>query len=127
MGMVILLEQMRLCDDFETIGQVLLDDLAIREIPPVVVSAVEKEVCDWSESLAAMETQSKRPRLNQPEFILSVPLVDRVCLCNGLRCVLEGKSPRCHFWRLLSKENSHHLDYVLHVRSILTCFQYVRL
>lgn len=109
------MEKLRLGNDFEGVVQVLLDDLASREIPSVVVSALEKEVFDWSESFDAMETQAKRPRLNQPDFSTSIPLTDRMCICNGLRCVLEGKSPRCRFWQLLSEENSHHLDYVLHV------------
>lgn len=116
MGVVNRLERLRLEGNFEAVGQVLLDDLATRDFPSVVTNAVEKEVSDWSESLAAMETLSKRPRLSQLDFTSSVSLTDRVCICNGVRCVLEGKSPQCQFWQLLSKENGHHLEYVLHVR-----------
>ena len=109
------MEKLRLCEDFEGVGQCLLKDLTSREIPSVVIGVLEKEISDWSESLDAMETQAKRPKLNQSDFSLSVPLADRVCIGNGLRCVLEGKSPRCHFWQLLSEEKTHHLDYVLYV------------
>ena len=117
-GVVNRLEKLRLEDNFEAVGQVLLDDLATRDFPSVVTNAVEKEVSDWSESLSAMETTSKRPRLSQTDFASSVSLADRVCICNGVRSILEGKSPRCHFWTLLSKEeDAHCLEYVLHVRS----------
>ena len=109
------MEKLRLREDFEGVGQCLLDDLTSREIPSVVIGALEKELSDWSDGMDALETQAKRPKLNQSDFNLSIPLADRVCICNGLRCVLEGKSPRCHFWQLLSAEKSHHLDYVFHV------------
>ena len=115
------MEKLRLREDFEGVGQCLLDDLMSREIPSVVIGALEKEVSDWSESLDTIETQAKRPKLNQSDFSLSVPLADRVCICNGLRCVLEGKSPRCHFWQLLSEEKTHHLNYVLHVSLLNFC------
>ena len=87
------LERMRLIDDFEGVGQLLLKDLTNRDIPSVMMSSIEKEVSDWSESLAAMETQAKRPRLSQPSVGSTVPLTDRMCICSGLRAVLEGKSP----------------------------------
>lgn len=109
------MEKLRLHEDFEGVGQCLLDDLTSREIPSVVIGVLEKEVSDWSEGLNAMETHAKWQKLSQPDFSLSVPLADRVCICNGLRCVLEGKSPRCHFWQLLSDEKTHHFNYILHV------------
>ena len=112
------IEKLRLNDDFEGVGQVLLDDLKNREIPSVVIGAIEREVTDWSDTSAAMETQPKRPRLTQPDFSSSIALINRVCLCNGLRNVMEGKSPRCHFWQLLSEEKGCHLEYVLHVSNL---------
>ena len=114
------MEKLRLRDDFEGVGKILLDDLTSREIPSTVIGALEKEVSDWSESLDTMETQAKRPKLNQSDFSRSIPVADRVYICNGLRCVLEGKSPRCRFWQLLSEEKTHHLDYVLHVSMVIS-------
>ena len=117
MGVANRMEKLRLCEDFEGVGQCLLDDLTSRDIPSVVIGRLEKEVSDWSDGLDTMETQAKRPKLNQSDFSCSVPLADRVCICNGLRCVLEGKSPQCNFWQLLSKEKTQHLDHILHVSS----------
>ena len=57
------------------------------------------------------EPLAKRPKLDHPE----IPPEERLCICNAVRDVVEGRNVRPRVWQLLSQGNRRHFEFVFQV------------
>ena len=100
----------------QKIVDMLIDDFTKMEIPYALRSSLEK---DMAKSQANTELTNgapmpKKQKLDS-DFRSTIPLADRICLCNGVRCTLEGKPPSTRFWELVQQSDSGCLKFVFYV------------
>ena len=94
----------------------LIEDVAKRELSSAFRTGLEMEALDWSGSMAT-EPSAKRQKLEQD--FNRLPLQHRLCVCNAVRSVVEGRSAGSRVWQLLAEGSKEHFGFLFHVSYLI--------